>query len=699
MTDYPKLKVVDLKAELKKRGLPQTGLKQALVERLQSDDVASTTQPETESQTASDATLPIAESQMSALGESGEDEFTQPIPPSLDPTAAEQPLSKDGPALVPDSSELVGDVPVSFQGAEKTKANEDLQMVDAPTETASSGPQTRVPPSEEPLPEVPPREDDLTLNNHSSHPVDASPIPFTPESQSQVPPIVSNQTSIAPEEVAEDTRKRKRRSITPPPTAESIALKRAKHKAEDTLDPKDETLSEPNGANLRTAEAITTGEKVIDQARDWSTPQEEIDVTADDRTDRPEPSQIEHNPSNEDRGSELGQPSQDAGVTTEKPVEEIGYGGEQSVRVNGLQEPHRSPSSNQPSTSKETASVHKDGRFKELFSGPAKKEQEISQQASASFIETEDDDRSVEPALHAATSALYIRDFMRPLHQPTLKEHLLSLATPPKSSPNPHMMNNFYLDPIKTHCLVSFNNVSAASRVRSAIHNRVWPDERTRKPLWADFIPEEKVDEWIETERAPSGASSGRSGPAKRWEVVYIPSSDGERGEGAIDAVLREVGSGSAGIGAGGGRGVEGAPLGPRLTQNESNGLKSQQQAANPASGSNAANSGFVALDSLFKSTTAKPKLYYLPVSKGTVDRRIDQLNDKRPFEDRGAAMGRSYGDLRRYTFEDGHHLIDRGPDVNVGYRGGMGRGRGRGNFSGRGGWRENSWRDRRDRW
>src|SRR5699024_11038730 len=105
-----------------------------------------------------------------------------------------------------------------------------------------------------------------------------------------------------------------------------------------------------------------------------------------------------------------------------------------------------------------------------------------------------------EPALHAATEALYIGGLMRPLQPASLRNHLVSLASVPGTSPNADVILNYYLDNIKTHCFVSFANVSAASRVRSALHGTIWPNERNRKALFVDFIPPQKLQQWVETE-------------------------------------------------------------------------------------------------------------------------------------------------------------------------------------------------------
>ncbi|KAJ8108611.1 hypothetical protein OPT61_g8055 [Boeremia exigua] len=48
-----------------------------------------------------------------------------------------------------------------------------------------------------------------------------------------------------------------------------------------------------------------------------------------------------------------------------------------------------------------------------------------------------DGDRPTIPAIHPVTSALYIRNFMRPLRPEQLRNHLISLASPPSSSPDP----------------------------------------------------------------------------------------------------------------------------------------------------------------------------------------------------------------------------------------------------------------------
>lgn len=88
-----------------------------------------------------------------------------------------------------------------------------------------------------------------------------------------------------------------------------------------------------------------------------------------------------------------------------------------------------------------------------------------------------------------------------------------------------------------------FASTAAATRVRVGVHGKVWPNERTRKPLWVDFVPEEKVAGWVERERAGG-----------RWEVVFREDKDG------VKAELEEVGS----VRRRGGVELLGAPTGPR---------------------------------------------------------------------------------------------------------------------------------------
>src|SRR5690606_34171350 len=109
-------------------------------------------------------------------------------------------------------------------------------------------------------------------------------------------------------------------------------------------------------------------------------------------------------------------------------------------------------------------------------------------------------DRDVAPAIHPATPALYIANLMRPLRPVDMQTHLIDLATPPRLPLSNDVITLFHLDQIRTHAFVVFASTSAASRVRTLLHDSVWPNESNRKALFVDFIPPEKVQEWIDTE-------------------------------------------------------------------------------------------------------------------------------------------------------------------------------------------------------
>ncbi|KAK4141086.1 uncharacterized protein C8A04DRAFT_14384 [Dichotomopilus funicola] len=293
-----------------------------------------------------------------------------------------------------------------------------------------------------------------------------------------------------------------------------------------------------------------------------------------------------------------------------------------------------------------------------------------------------DYDRDVAPAQHPATPALYIKNFMRPLKEPVLQDYLIDLAALPGTAPDPDCLVHFYLDQIRTHAFVSFSSTSAASRVRTALHGIVWPNERNRKELWVDFIPEDKAVEWSEREQSAEGrASSGR------WEVRYEPDEDGTITASLVNAEMEPVRRNSTrqplpppAVPTGPSRsypGVEGAPLGPR-----GRGTNHYRQAqALPAASLAAANerernedygrggrSGRDVRDGRDYSTTrANPPLQYKPASEEIAERRLGHLK-AHITRDRRRDLGRP-DEINRYTFEDGDIFVDRGKEAFIGIR------------------------------
>lgn len=504
---------------------------------------------------------------------------------------------------------------------------------------------------------------------------------------------------VTTSEVLEESRKRKRRSQSPVPSSIEIAQKRKKMEGSrsDVKLPEDVT-GEAQAAEASTSEVIITvvPEDVMEGLKVVEANTSE-DTTMVDATSAQSQTVVTNSidtQNSSDKPEDTNSKSAETEITA--PAEHT-YESEPRLINRRLSDTSKEPQAELDETSLKPSPS--DTRFKNLFPGSSKREVSPTRQLTY----PDQDDRVVNPALHPATSALYIRNFMRPLHSGQLHDHLNALARPSGSTGTEELITAFFLDSIRTHCLVQFVNTSAASRVRSNLHNRVWPDERTRRPLWVDFVPEEKLKKWIVIERG--APSSGRGQPATRWEVVFENERDG------MKAYLQEVGSGPPGLtgpkptqlqnlsrpdataaAAAAGQGVHGAPSGPRSREIDPRAAALQ---APPAAKPVDRGRGFQALDDLFRSTAVKPKLYYLPVSRSTAEKRLDKL-------DTGRGGGRGDNELRKYTFEDGL-LVDRGPLYGARGRGGGsgGGGRGYGGFHGRGGGgggghRGDNWRDRR---
>lgn len=598
MTDWSKLKVVDLKAELKKRGLAQTGLKPALVARL--------TAAENEEGSESEATVQGDASKPAASSATSPDTIS-PIQPSTD--LASQIPHNEPQAVAPETEQEVMEAPAQTP----------------PPAVIEETPIQETPIQEEQLEQTPPK---LTATRET-------PIPVLHSHHSTLP-------SAEPKEIIEDKNKRKRRSQSPPPSATDAAHKRLKQDDEEMtgmgeVAPREEEIKESVGIDSEEQSADVGGKSgITDFAMKEGT--DVVDTASEEREphaenmalDVKEGPEVVDEPKSEQLSEEKGRPTDNMDVDVKEENE---------------------PTDTSPS---QIISRH----YKDLFTAPSIPSLENStSRDTADAMDTELPDRIITPARHPATSALYIRNFMRPLNPGQLKKYIADLAAPPGRESDPDVITYFYLDLIRTHAFISFANVAAASRVRSAIHDRIWPDERTRKPLWADFVPAEKVEVWSEEEQAAGG---GRSS-AKKWEVNYEVDEDrnvkaylqeitnfpGPRPQPPVRHPSIPVPPPQAPFQP---RGIENAPSGPRASQNRA------PRAMN----------GFSTLDQLFKSTTTKPLLYWKPVDKAIADKRLDNIDS---VTSRNAQGRRVEGELNRYTFEDIDVFVDRGPEIFPGIR------------------------------
>lgn len=265
----------------------------------------------------------------------------------------------------------------------------------------------------------------------------------------------------------------------------------------------------------------------------------------------------------------------------------------------------------------------------------------------------------IEPSTHEKTRAIYINNLMRPIKEADLRHYLVDLERPQDSDRDERVLRTFYIDSIRTHAFAVFESTASASRVRRNLHGRVWPRESNRKALFVDFVPEDRVDEWIHSELSDNDSQNH----GQRWEVVYRKMSDG-----SVDAVLQStsvtgvskpVPAQTAGKPpAASPPGIERAPTGPRAYQ-------AQAAYASRPPPQNFGQPSSRNPEDVVERTKTEPWVSFRPVDAATVDRR---LRDLRGYYCRDVYFDPG-SDINRYTFQDGHVFVDRGREIFAGIR------------------------------
>ncbi|KAI0525768.1 hypothetical protein F5B22DRAFT_252582 [Xylaria bambusicola] len=537
MADYSKMKVVELKAELKRLGLPQNGLKAELVSRL--EEAAASETPAEPAETAD-------------ISETHPSEDVEPV-------------------------------------------NETSEMVEAASPTQENPAESVVAPAQ-------------------AGSADDTPAQVTSTA------TVSEEPSLPATEVVQDVHKRKRRSITPPPS-EDAARKR--------LRPDDSDLN--HDASLNPASSSDKTSKLENEAADH-TSMLDADADADISAEKADVSM--------DKAPEPTKESISRNIDSTNEVDEIGdthaaNNGGATTTVDSLEDPEDGVMVDDEATR----------------TGALDQDQEKRSPSP---------ERDIEPSMHPATCALYIKNFMRPLRPQAVQDHLLELATPANTPLDPSIIVNFYLDNIRTHAFAVFTSISAASRVRTALHKRIWPDETNRKSLWIDFIPPEYFEDWISTEQ-----QARDKGNMPRYEVIYERDSDD-----SMTVRLEETDANqptrrvpvspvahpdrrpSIPTGPSRPSGIENAPTGPRnpYAHNGPPVMYADRQDR---------------LDSGFIKTRSTPQILYRPVASEVTNRRLDCLAQaKDPHYDEESGK-----DYHRYYFEREDVLVNRGPEIFLGIR------------------------------
>ena len=639
MTDWGALKVTELKEELKSRGQPLTGLKlkQQFIDKLNELDA------ENQAHT-SDSQVPAAEESKSephgdvvvedakhngaphdvvATGAEEQDGLKveeKPSAPAVaeDPTAHKNDHNAD-PAAHADEAHTNGEIATATSGDQKPS---DVQKHDNADAKEISTEQA-----------VPPNED-------HRHPTPQSECDTYVKGNDTVAPV-SNQ--ISQKELVEDSQKRKRRSLTPPPSAADVVTKRARARDGTPIPTKTESQA------LEDIKAATQESEIIQTA-------DGLGDTIGAPEPKPPPG-AEHGDEHVPGEPYLVQPTSEKIPDIQKisSISESQYPPTGSLYLRGFKRPLHLPTLRLHVTKlAKAASSQSDAERDPL------REYYLHSVRTHAFI-----------ALNSIAAAVAVRDAMH------------NVPFPDESGRDP-----IFVD------FVPANQIQEWIRIENA-------NGRTRFE-----VVYENTSEGVIAVHQEVGASR-RPPPASNRDTATrsIPEQPAHPSRGAPPTQSPPSGPTSSSIHPSRAALVPEPPTRSRRSpppkSNQSTSLVPP-----PAPTNSSGATGFQALDDLFSSTsTTKPKLYFKPVSADLADARLEMI--KRDLRGGYADRGRSGDEgMKRYSFEsnvdvDGYDRgrdsqretwVDRGPEFGYGRKGtdrlgGMRRGGGGGGGGpGRGG-------------
>ncbi|KND04192.1 hypothetical protein, variant [Spizellomyces punctatus DAOM BR117] len=175
-------------------------------------------------------------------------------------------------------------------------------------------------------------------------------------------------------------------------------------------------------------------------------------------------------------------------------------------RNDAVKDQQSDPSTSSPQSAKEMTSADKAAAPVSTANGVNEKH------ADPESGTTENDESSTEKESLQPSSTLVIRNFIRPLTVQQVKELLASYGK----------VENFWMDKIKTHCYVTYENTNQAAEAFAGCDNLKFPPD-TGKNLTVEYMTEEAATAAIAEEENAQRRNSDTNNPPGRFAAAHNP--------------------------------------------------------------------------------------------------------------------------------------------------------------------------------